>query len=108
MPLSSVPSSSKNPTSASGGPGLFTTQAVSAGDLLLCENVFAHVFADNTTSLTVLINTVTDTRRTSRTPQSHHPQTPPQPSLSKAVTSLHHGTYNPVNIDSIGRKPIVD
>lgn len=34
-----------------GGRGLFTTAAVSAGDLLLCEKAFVHAFADESNLL---------------------------------------------------------
>lgn len=101
---------------ANGGRGLFTTAAVTAGDLLLCEKAFAHAFADESNPLsmrnvTVLIDTATDNMSMGahaelidRLVRKLHQN----PSLSKAVTDLHHGDYNPVETTSVDGFPVVD
>ncbi|KNG84245.1 hypothetical protein ANOM_007397 [Aspergillus nomiae NRRL 13137] len=99
--------------SGSRGRGLFTTEAVKAGDLLLCEKAFAHISADpeQDNNVTLLMNIETDTMTvgtqsdlirviTQRLYQS--------PALIKQFTDLHHGSYNPVNISDVDGKPVLD
>jgi len=99
-----------------GGRGLFTTAAVSAGDLLLCEKAFAHAYADesdlmSTRNVTILIDTTTDSMSMGaqaelidRLVRKLHQN----PSLSKAIMDLHHGDYNPVEPTSVDGFPVVD
>ncbi|KPM41951.1 hypothetical protein AK830_g4617 [Neonectria ditissima] len=101
--------------SGSRGRGLFTTKAVKAGDLLLCEKAFAHAFVDTQNAqdnhgLTVLINTGTD--RITMGAQAELINMVVQklyrnPSLSSIVTDLHHGAYKPVTSEVNGL-PLVD
>lgn len=103
-------------TSGSRGRGLFTTEAVKAGDLLLCEKAFSHAFVDpgraeHSQDVTILINAETNTmsmgaqgdlirmivRKLYR-----------NPSLASIITGLHHGSYKPVGICEVDGIPIVD
>ncbi|KAK0624359.1 hypothetical protein B0T14DRAFT_195653 [Immersiella caudata] len=108
----------KDSTISPGGRGLFTTKPVSAGDLLFCEKAFAHAHASEaagTTSrapaVTLLVDTNSD-RVTMGTEQEltnmiirklHD-----NPSLASTVTSLHHGSYQPVEQTSVDNRPIID
>ncbi|KAJ5605534.1 hypothetical protein N7510_008315 [Penicillium lagena] len=84
-----------------GGRGLFTTQAVKAGDLLLCEKALAHAFIDEEPALgsvdiTVLINAETNTVTmggqtdliTMVIQKLHR-----NPSLAPVIKDLYHGSY---------------
>jgi len=100
-----------------GGRGLFTTKAVAAGDLLVCEKAFAHAFIDESNggyggiSMTILIDAMSDRATMGSEPElinmmirkCHH-----NPSLATAITDLHHGTYEPVETSSVDGGPIVD
>jgi hypothetical protein len=100
-------------TSGSRGRGLFTTEAVKAGDLLLCEKAFAHAFADTgkAEEVTILINTETDsmtmgaqTELISMIVQKLYRN----PSLVSVFTELHHGSYKPVGVSDVDSTPVVD
>ena len=103
-------------TSGSKGRGLFTTAAVKAGDLLLCEKAFAHAFFDHTdagsgTELVLTINMEKGTM--SKGTQSELINTIVQklfrnPSLDSIITDLHHGSYEKVDVSSIDGSPVVD
>lgn len=101
--------------SGSKGRGLFTTRAVKAGDLLLCEKAFAHAFVDtegvHKQDLTVLIDAERDMITVGGQAELirlvaqkiYH-----NPSMAAAVTGLHHGSYQPVDVTRVDGIPIVD
>jgi hypothetical protein len=99
-------------TSPGRGQGLFTTKAVSAGDLLLCEKAFAysHVHEDDD-STNLLMNL--ETQRMIVGGQAillsqivqklfHSPES------SCAFLDLHHGDYKPVTVSECDGAPVVD
>lgn len=100
------------------GRGLFTTKAVKAGDLLLCEKAFAHSHANtmeensaNSSKISFLLNM--HTNRMSIGTQGDLITTIAQklwrnPSLLPEFTALHHGSYKPVNVIEVDGKPIID
>ncbi|KAJ5174610.1 uncharacterized protein N7482_000487 [Penicillium canariense] len=104
---------SVRPTEAHGR-GLFTTEAVKAGDLLFCEKAFAYVYhdADNPTQgLSLLMNAEQSTiiMGTHADLLSLIIQKLYQtPSLISTVTDLYHGSYKPVDISEVDGTPIVD
>jgi hypothetical protein len=100
-------------TSGSRGRGLFTKEAVKAGDLLLCEKAFALAFADpeKPEDVTIRINTETDsatmgaqTELISMIVQKLYRN----PSLASVFTELHHGSYEPVGVSVVDDTPVVD
>ncbi|KAK3339820.1 TPR domain protein [Lasiosphaeria hispida] len=99
-----------------GGRGMFTTKAVAAGDLLLCEKAFAHSFigdSDNAKpeETTILLDTGTDRITIGAQPALINMtirKAYTNPSLAPAVTGLHHGTYQPLEADSVDGEPVVD
>jgi hypothetical protein len=102
--------------SAGRGRGLFTTKAVRAGELILCEKAFAHCFAntaepDISSKITLLVNA--DTKRMVMGTQGDLITTIVQklrrnPSLQAEFTSLHHGSYQTVNVSDVDDTPIID
>ncbi|KAJ5335470.1 hypothetical protein N7452_007873 [Penicillium brevicompactum] len=95
------------------GRGLFTTAAVKAGDLLLCEKAFAHAFhnGDESQNLRLLIDV--DMNKATIGTQPELIETISQklyknPSLIPGFVDLHHGTYEPVGVQEVDNKPIVD
>jgi len=97
------------------GRGLFTTAAVKAGDLLLCEKAFTHVFYDSSkkedSQITLLI--IPETESMSIGTQAELIGTiirklQRNPSLSSIITDLHHGSYNPVGVSDIDSSHVVD
>jgi hypothetical protein len=104
--------------SGSRGRGLFTTKAVKAGDLLLCEKAFAHAFIDDTHAtfeqnggLTLLINPETDivtVGAQAELIQMIVQKLYQNPSLAPAITDLHHGTYKSVGVSEVDGTPVVD
>ena len=98
------------------GRGLFTTGAVKAGDLLLCEKAFAHAFVDTAKAehnldVTLLINAETDS--VTMGTQGDLLRMIVQklyrnPSLAAAITDLHHGVYKPVDVSEVDGTPVVD
>jgi len=100
------------------GRGLFTTKAVKAGDLILCEKAFAHCYADtaeenavNSSKISLLMNVHTD--QATMGTQSHLITTIVQklwrnPSFLPEFTSLHHGSYTPVDVTEVDGYPIID
>jgi hypothetical protein len=95
--------------SNSRGRGLFTTEPVKAGNLLLCEKAFAHDFIDNASAtpnddLTVLINAETNSGTMGA--QAELIRVIIQklfqgPSLAPAITDLHHGAYKSVGVTEV-------
>lgn len=99
------------------GRGLFTTRAVAAGELLLCEKAFAYCFASSEESAagspktSVLTNP--QTRRPTMGTQADLITASVQkllqnPSLIPSFTALHHGDYNPVKETEVDGLPILD
>jgi hypothetical protein len=99
------------------GRGLFTTKAVKAGDLVLCEKAFAHCYANtkedsaNSSKISILLNT--HTNRISMGAQSDLITTIVQklwrnPSFLPEFAALHHGSYKPVDVTEVDGKPIID
>ncbi|KAK0732248.1 hypothetical protein B0H67DRAFT_597857 [Lasiosphaeris hirsuta] len=99
-----------------GGRGMFTNKAVAAGDLLLCEKAFAHAFVGESDKakledMTILLDTATDRITMGAQPELINMtirRAYTNPSLAPAVTGLHHGTYQPVEADSVDGEPVVD
>lgn len=102
--------------SGSKGRGLFTTKAVKAGDLLLCEKAFIHSYIDSKNSessqeMTLLMNTETNTMTMGA--QAHLIRLAVQkmsgnPSLASVITDLYHGSYKPVSVTEVDATPVVD
>ncbi|KAI9878412.1 MAG: hypothetical protein M1830_000932 [Pleopsidium flavum] len=100
------------------GRGLFTTRAVKAGELLLCEKAFAHCYADSTEGLqspsskiSLLMNTHTNRMVIGTLGdliQKVVQQLLRNPSLAPAFTSLYHGSYEPVELTHVDEAPVVD
>lgn len=102
--------------SGSRGRGLFTTEAVKAGDLLLCEKAFAHVFVDpgkakHSQDMTLLLNVETNSitmggqaELIRMTVQKLYRN----PSLASIITDLHHGSYKPIGVYDVDGIPVVD
>lgn len=96
------------------GRGLFTTKAVKAGDIILCEKAFAHSFVDHigfTLSAVVLIKP--ETNRMTLRGQAELITLIAQklyknPSLIPVVTDLYHGSYDPLEICEVDDAPVVD
>lgn len=103
-------------TSGSRGRGLFTTEAVKAGELLLCEKAFAHAFVDNgkaevSADVTILINVETDSMTMGAQAELIRmivQKLYRNPSLASIITDLHHGSYKPVGVSDVDGIPIVD
>jgi hypothetical protein len=102
--------------SGSRGRGLFTTEAVRAGDLLLCEKAFAHAFVDTgkterSQDVTVLLNAETDSRTMGAQAELIRmivQKLYRNPSLASVITDLHHGSYKPVGASYVDGTPVVD
>ncbi|KAK8116882.1 uncharacterized protein PG998_005163 [Apiospora kogelbergensis] len=98
------------------GRGSFTTSAVKAGDLLICEKAFSYCFAGEPQlggggkSMTLVdmdsnyITIGTQARLISQIVQnlSHNPES------SKKFLDLHHGGYQAVSADGVDGRPVVD
>lgn len=98
------------------GRGLFTTRAVVAGELLLCEKAFSHCFASKVeegvpSKTSILMNTHTN-RAILGTQAGLITATVQKmlrnPSLTPPFTSLHHGDYKPVKEIEVDGLPVVD
>ncbi|CZR52531.1 related to TPR domain protein [Phialocephala subalpina] len=101
--------------SGSRGRGLFTTEAVKAGDLLLCEKAFVHAFVDtrkaDNQDVALLINA--ETNSITMGSQAELIRMIVQklylnPSLAAVITDLHHGSYKPVGVSNVDGTPVVD
>ncbi|KAJ6118364.1 hypothetical protein N7471_013831 [Penicillium samsonianum] len=95
------------------GRGLFTTEAVKAGDLLFCEKAFAHAFHDENASkdLRLLLNV--DMDKATIGTQGELIELIVQklyknPSLLPGFVDLHHGTYKSVDVLEVDVIPVVD
>ncbi|EFQ24928.1 hypothetical protein CGRA01v4_06812 [Colletotrichum graminicola] len=97
------------------GRGLFTTKAVKAGELLLCEKAFSYVFADEndpaaSKNLKILMNVVS--KKITMGGQATLISTVVQklyhnPEAALRFTELHHGDYEVANA-SQGEQVMVD
>ncbi|OQE24015.1 hypothetical protein PENFLA_c010G09886 [Penicillium flavigenum] len=95
------------------GRGLFTTQAVKAGDLLFCEKAFAHAFHDENGSkdLRLLLNVDMDEATIGTQGELIElivQKLSKNPSLLPGFVDLHHGTYKSVDVLEVGVIPIID
>lgn len=100
------------------GRGLFTTKAVKAGELLLCEKAFAHCYAGSSeesskdgSKINLLVNI--HTNRMTMGMQSDLITAIVQklwrnPSLLSEFATLHHGSYEPVCVTEVDGKPVID
>ena len=96
------------------GRGLFTTEAVRAGDLLFCEKAFAHAFyeeTDNSSNTSLLINS--ETQKMTIGTQAELISLIAQklyknPSLVSTFADLYHGSYTPVEVSEVDGIPVVD
>lgn len=95
------------------GRGLFTTQAVKAGDLLFCEKAFAHAFHDENASkgLRLLLNVDMDKAIIGTQGvlielivQKLHQN----PSFLPDFVNHHRGTYDSVDCLEVDSEPVVD
>jgi hypothetical protein len=101
------------------GRGLFTTNAVKAGDLILCEKAFACCYANtveeeyaaDSSELSLLVNIHTN-RMTMGTQSDLITRMVQKlwrnPSLLPEFMALHHGSYKPVDVIEVDGKPIID
>jgi hypothetical protein len=99
------------------GQGLFTTKAVKAGDLVLCEKAFAHCYANTkensaySSKINILLNI--HTSQGSIGAQNELITTIVQKlrrnqSFLQEFAALHHGSYKPVDATEVDGKPIID
>lgn len=98
------------------GRGLFTTQAVKAGDLLLCEKAFAYAFLETGETseeyhATQEIKTEAEIHVKDRhkeliraAVQKLHQS----PSEFRVISDLYHGSYKPVDVSLVDGLPIFD
>lgn len=99
------------------GRGLFTTKAVKAGDLLLCEKAVGFSFGDKTVTkagcskVTVLINTETNRVKMGTNADLINiivQKLSKNPSLMRSFTELYHGDYASVPQMVIDGKTVID
>ncbi|KAI9730320.1 MAG: hypothetical protein M1818_008223 [Claussenomyces sp. TS43310] len=105
-------------TSMGRGRGLFTTKAVKAGELIMCEKAFVHCYANTTeestqttSRISVLMNI--HTNRMTMGVQSDLlteivQKLRKNPSLLPEFMALHHGSYQPVGAAEVDGVPIID
>lgn len=101
-------------SAGSRGRGLFTTAAVKAGDLLLCEKAFAYGYFDEKHhggEMSLLINPVTNVMTVGKQTeliglmvQKMHAN----PSLLPVIADLYHGSYDAVDTTLVDGAPVVD
>ena len=97
------------------GRGLFTTKAVKAGDLLLCEKAFSYLFSPHKTinppSNTLQVNTETKlVSRGASLDLTTATMTKMQkcPSEISKITNLHHGTFPKAITTDATNNPLID
>jgi hypothetical protein len=101
------------------GRGLFTTKAVKAGKLLLCEKAFAHCYVGDpeeeasggSSKTSLLVNT--HTNRMTIGSQSDLITLIVQkllrnPSLLPEFVGLYHGSYEHDGVTEVDGKPVID
>lgn len=101
-------------TTESRGRGLFTTSAVKAGDLLLCEKAFAFAWVDTQArqgEVSLLINSATDVVTLGKQVELlnkviHKVQSDVE--LLPAITKLYHGSYESTGVEMVDGAPVVD
>jgi len=94
------------------GRGLFTTEAVKAGDLLLCEKAFAHAFHDEEKPGPLTLLMTPDANRITLGTGGELIELIAQklhrnPSLVSKFTDLFHGSYDSINAQADGQ-PVID
>ncbi|KAI9640898.1 hypothetical protein NHQ30_010739 [Ciborinia camelliae] len=99
------------------GQGLFTTKAIKAGELLLCEKAFAHCYTESLedseiSSKTTLLMNVHTNKMTMGTQSDLITNIVQKlwktPSLIPKFTALHHGSYKPAERAEVDGKPVID
>lgn len=95
------------------GRGLFTTRAVSAGDLLFCEKAFAYAFVDEDKIRGEIRITMDPGNGVTVGSQADLIDTIIQklhknPSLMPTVTAFHHGSYQPADVTEVDGTPVID
>lgn len=101
------------------GRGLFTTRAIKAGDLLLCEKAFAHAYTaeaaqqggNEENDLTLLINVENDSMTMgaqSELIRMIFQKIHKSPSFAPAIMDLHHGSYDSVGSCMVDKTPVID
>ncbi|CBF71545.1 hypothetical protein AN6829.2 [Aspergillus nidulans FGSC A4] len=96
------------------GRGLFTTAAVKAGDLLLCEKAFAHTFhtAKNPKrNLSLLLNLEAKAMTIGTQAQLMSllvQKLSKNPKLGEVFRDLYHGGFQPVDVSEVDGLPVVD
>ena len=95
------------------GKGLFTTEAVKAGDLLFCEKAFAHAFhyENGSKNLRLLLNVDTDKATIGTQGELIGlivQKLYKNPSLLPGFVDLHHGTYKSVDVLEMDAIPVID
>ncbi len=100
-----------------GGRGLFTTKAVKAGDLLLCEKAIGFSFGDKNVTkagcskMTVLINTETNRAKIGTDADLINiivQKLSKNPSLMLSFAELYHGDYASVPQMEVDGKTVID
>lgn len=96
------------------GRGLFTTEAVRAGDLLFCEKAFAHAFHDehgDSSKISLLMNTETQTMTMGSQAELISlivQKLYKNPSLMSTFTDLYRGSYTSLDTSEVDGRPVVD
>lgn len=100
------------------GEGVFTTSAVKAGDLLLCEKAFAHCHAPtskkqggNMAKVSLLINIHTNVMTLGTQSDlitAIVQKLASNPSYLSDFIALHHGSYKTAKVSEVDGKPVID
>ncbi|RBR20868.1 uncharacterized protein FIESC28_05020 [Fusarium coffeatum] len=94
------------------GRGLFTTKAVAAGDLVLCEKAFSYSFVDETLSPTRMLMNLATQKIIIGGPAYLLPQVTQKlyhdPQLLPDFYELYHGEPNKVDVVECDGAPVVD
>lgn len=98
------------------GRGLFTTQAVKAGDLLLCETAFAYTFLDTGEASEEYLATQKFNKEGEIHVKDRHKELiraavqklHQRPSAIPVIGNLYHGSYKPVDVSFVDGLPIFD
>lgn len=94
------------------GKGLYTTTAVKAGDLLLCEKALAFgYFSHGSHSISILIDPVTESIGMGKQVEVIDilvRKVQNNPALLPVFTDLYHGSYESTDVKMVDGEPIVD
>ncbi|XRM38799.1 hypothetical protein ABZX51_002195 [Aspergillus tubingensis] len=95
------------------GRGLFTTQAVRAGDLLLCEKAFAYAFHEegDMTNVSILVYADTDSMKVGTQAELNSlivRKLHNNPSLIPTFNDLYHGSYTYMGVSEVDGSSVVD